>query len=70
MEDSSGAQYSATAEKRGTITMEKVPRLNQDQLNNSQAGSTNHVHFDQAATKKMLRKMDLRLVPFFALLYL
>jgi len=30
----------------------------------------NHVSFDTKATKRLLRKMDIRLIPFLALLYL
>lgn len=29
-----------------------------------------HVSFDEKATKRLLRKMDIRLIPFLALLYL
>ena len=29
-----------------------------------------HVYFDNKATKRLLRKMDIRLIPFLALLYL
>lgn len=39
------------------------------QIENAQT-QENHVSFDTKATKRLLRKMDIRLIPFLALLYL
>jgi len=42
----------------------------EERLTTSSSTEFDVLHFDTKATKRLLRKMDLRLVPFLALLYL
>jgi len=51
--------------RRGSIASH-ILADNEDSI----ASSENAIPFDEGATKRLLRKLDLHLVPFLALLYL